>query len=104
MDTLFEWGATHARNSDPRTSHEAARKAQPSANRHVRAIVTFLQNIHPRGAAADVIAAETKLERHVVLKRLSDAERAGLAIPTGETRLMNTRRKGRVWMATHGTV
>ncbi len=99
METLFDFAAKHARISDPHTSHEAASQAQPMAKRHVELIASFLRRIAPNGAAADIIAAGIKIDRHKVLKRLSDAERAGLIYTTGETRMMSTGRKGRVWKA-----
>lgn len=94
---LLDWATTHARRTDPRTSHAAAEQSETLASRHHRIIVDALRRCGPSGMTYEDIAIATGLEKHAVGKRLGELERSKLAMTKGEERTLSTRRKGRVW-------
>lgn len=83
-----------SRSSDPATSKEAAQEGEKSGvfGGQRLTIISVLQDVGDMHASA--IADECGLLTHQVLKRLSDLQRMGLAMPTD-------RRVGkqRVWTA-----
>lgn len=73
---------THARRSDPITSHLAARKAEKFARGHA---ATILQCLKEHGAQTiDMIAKRTSLTSVQVARRLPELQREGYAEPTGK--------------------
>jgi predicted ArsR family transcriptional regulator len=87
----------NARQSDPWTSHVAARRTREFAGGHVATILECLREHGPQ--TVDQIAGRTRLNSQQVNKRLPDMEKAGLAAPTGLTRLSASGRPERVWAA-----
>lgn len=81
-----------ARNSDPETSRDAARKAATFANNHRDRIHAALAT---PGTIKD-LAERTGLDHVAVARRLPDLQRMGLAVPMDDER-----RDGcRVWRRT----
>jgi predicted ArsR family transcriptional regulator len=92
----FDFDAhAHARRSDPETSHVAARRTREFAGGHIATILACLHEHGPQ--TVDQIAGRTRLNSQQVNKRLPDMEKAGLAAPTGFTRLSASGRPERVW-------
>lgn len=71
-----------ARNTDPATSKEAAQAGEKSGvfGGQRLSILEVLQSLGEMHASA--IADEVGLHTHQVLKRLSDLQRMGFAVPT----------------------
>jgi len=93
MQTQFSH--THARTTDPFTSHEAAEQALSLSDRHRWIILAALKEY---GAMSkDEIANVTDLNGIQIARRLPDLEKANLARPTGETRTSESGRQERVW-------
>ena len=95
---------THARGSDPVTSHMAAESIKEFAPTHCEAIFAALKEHGPM--TADEISAKTGLLAHQVNKRLADMRRAAItyargpkAMPNGEYRPSDSGRVERVWAA-----
>lgn len=88
---------THARRSDPGTSHESAARLKEFANGHC---ATILSALREHGAQTiDEIAKRTNLTSVQVARRLPDLGKAGYAAPTGDTRMSASGRPERVWVA-----
>jgi hypothetical protein len=99
MSDLFDYRAeTHARRTDPKTSHVAAIKAEPVAKAHCALILAHLKAIYPSGATVEEIGKATGLLPHKVGKRMSDLQNARHARPD-ETKTLSSGRSGRVWRA-----
>lgn len=76
--TTFDPG-THARTSDPHTSHKAARAAAGTAQAHCDTIADKLEE-HPLvGLTASEIAEHTTIDKVQVGRRISDLIRQGRA-------------------------
>lgn len=60
-----------ARNTDPETSHEAARNHQPRANSHASRILAVLKTLLYPPTAAE-LAIESELDHVETQRRLSD--------------------------------
>lgn len=88
---------TLARSCDPATSKEAAQSGEKSGvfGGQRLSILEVLQSLGEMHASA--IADEVGLHTHQVLKRLSDLQRMGFAVPT-DKRVG----KQRVWRALEG--
>lgn len=84
-----------ARNTDPVTSHMAARDAKELAARHHRIVLACLEQHGPSGK--DRIAALTSLSGVAVCRRLSELEKAGNARPTGKHVQSAAGRSEREW-------
>lgn len=82
-----------ARNTDPATSHTAARSAKALAAHHHTLIIGALQ----RPSTATELAARTGLTQVQVCRRLPELEELKLARPTGNTRLTESGRPSREW-------
>lgn len=95
LDIPFE-PRSHARRTDPGTSHEAAARAREFASGHCAVILTTLMEYGPQ--TIDEIAKRTHLTAVQVARRLPDLQKAGKAEPTGEERLSASGRPERVWM------
>lgn len=67
-----------ARNTDPFTSHEAAREAEASGRASKQRQVCLDEALNRPGQTAAEIAAATGLERHVPSRRLPELRDAGL--------------------------
>lgn len=87
-----------ARKSDPQTSHQAAARVHEFAGGHREQILACLKR--HGSLTVDEIAKRTRLQSQAINKRLPELERAGLARPTGGTRLSASGRPERVWYAT----
>lgn len=83
-----------ARNTDPSTSHEAAQEGEKSGAFGGQRLSILEALRHHGEMHGDAIAEEVGLLTHQVLKRLSDLQRMGLAVPT-DKRVG----KQRVWRA-----
>ncbi len=81
-----------ARLRDPDTSKEAAAAIKAKAGTHVFAIVSSLRHAGP--ATIDELAKRLPFDSVECARRLADAERMGVAQPTG----LSGRRQ-RVWRA-----
>ena len=86
-----------ARNSDPKTSHKAARQVSIFQNNHHRAIYQALQTM--KDGTFYEIAERSGLEPASVWRRLNEMEKGGLIQPTGGERRGPTGRMCRVWRA-----
>lgn len=94
---MTTWATTHARTSDPRTSHEAAEQSEPLAAQHHLIILSALKGAVV-GMTVEDIASRTGLEKHAVFRRMAELQKAKKATPLG-LKLMATGRKGRLWFA-----
>lgn len=83
-----------ARRTDPHTSHVAALLAAPVVKHHQAAIVAALKQ-GPAGASE--IAYRANIAPHQVGKRLSELQRAGLIVETGEVVRSHSGRPEREW-------
>lgn len=97
MNQLAIEPRTHARRTDPITSHMAAEQLSQFAGSHCDLILAALKQHGPM--IADEIAEVTGLLPHQVLKRLPDLKDKELAIPRGDERLSMAGRFERVWAA-----
>ncbi len=88
---------THAHRSDPDTSHEAARAAQPMAERHKAIICAAL---FWRGLTSQEISHMCELDYHQVARRIIDLKRDGKVLDSGETRPSPGGRRATVWRLT----
>lgn len=88
---------THARATDPETSHGAAQRVAEFAGTHCERIIKCLPMYGPQ--TNDEIATRTGLTPVQVDRRLPDLEDRGEAEPTGETRLSRAGRSERIWRA-----
>ena len=86
-----------ARNSDPQTSHKAARQVSLFANNHHRKIYQALQTM--KDGTFYEIADRCGLQPPSVWRRLPELERDGFIEITGEERRGPTGRMCRVWKA-----
>jgi predicted ArsR family transcriptional regulator len=86
---------THARATDPETSHAAATSVAEFAGSHCDRIIACLKLYGP--LTKDEIATRTGLTSVQVDRRLPDLERQGLAEPTGGTRPSHAGRAERIW-------
>ena len=84
--------APQARNSDPYTSHLAAKSMNPSA--HYALIIDALQ-ICPAGKT--LIAKRSGLHHGQVARRLTELERNGVIGLTGKTVKSDSNRQEREW-------
>ncbi len=84
-----------ARRRDPATSKEAAGRVKEFAAGQCAAILAVLREKGPM--TCDEIAKHSHLMAHQINKRTADLFKAGLASPTGETRLSASGRSERVW-------
>lgn len=89
--------STHARTSDPFTSHAAAESLQEFAGGHCDRILACLERHGPQ--TKDEIAERTGLNAVQVDRRLPDLKKAGKAYPTGDCRPSRSARPERVWAA-----
>ena len=87
---------SHARRTDPGTSHEAAALVKEFASGHCAVILGALRSYGH--STIDEIAKRTELTAVQVARRLPDLQKAGKAEPTGEERLSASGRSERVWM------
>ncbi len=94
---LQDFAQTHARTTDPETSHEAAERALEFALGHADRIHACLQAHGPQ--TKDEIADRTGLSPVQVDRRLPDLRKAGRAFPTGDVRQSHAGRAERVWSA-----
>ena len=85
--------APQARNSDPYTSHLAAKAMNPSA--HYALIIDALK-LSPAGKT--LIAKRSGLHHGQVARRLTELERNGLIILTGKTVKSESNRQEREWI------
>ena len=88
---------THARRTDPDTSHDSAGRVREFAGGQCADILLRLRRFGPLGA--EQIAAIIGIDAYAVRKRLSDLEHAGLAYPFSETRKTASGRSERIWRA-----
>lgn len=86
---------THAHRSDPATSVEAARSAQPMADQHKFVIATILLFHGP--LTSQGIADRCELSYHQVARRMSDLVADGKVQDSGQTRRSPGGRRATVW-------
>lgn len=97
---LFDFSRTHARNSDPDTSHAAATKAPTLATVHRAMILRILRRYG--GMTAAEIASRTPLDTHQINRRTGELIQEGVVVDTGQRRLGPTMRQMRVLaLSTH---
>lgn len=89
--------ASHARRGDPSTSKDSAARVREFAAGQCADILAVLRERGP--LTCDEIAKHSHLMAHQINKRTADLFKAGLASPTGETRLSASGRSERVWRA-----
>lgn len=98
MHAVTEFDAhSHARATDPETSHIAAEMAAPFVGSHCDRILACLKLHGP--LTKDEIATRTGLTSVQVDRRLPDLQSAGKAEPTGGTRPSHAGRPERIWSA-----
>lgn len=85
-----------ARESDPATSHEAARSMRDSVAALHAQILNALERIGGAGSAEQIADAIGTLDHVQVGKRLKELQRAGQITDTGETRRNRSGRSARV--------
>lgn len=88
---------THARRSDPITSHLAAEQLSQFAGSHCDLILSALKQHGPM--TCDEIAEVIYLLPHQINKRTADMHKKGTIKPNGEIRLSMAGRFERVWVA-----
>lgn len=86
-----------ARKNDPFTSKQAAERVHEFASTHYEEILDALQRNGP--ASPERLAELTGIDRFAICRRLPELERAGKAMPTGETVPTKAGRSQRVWEA-----
>jgi predicted ArsR family transcriptional regulator len=96
---LLDFTRTHARTTDPQTSHDAAKSAVGLAAAHRAKILGYLKSISPSGAIYQDIASAVGLEPHAVARRLPELQQAGLARPLDATAVTRSGRQARLWAA-----
>lgn len=89
--------AANVRASDPVTSYEAARRSREFAGTQCDLIAAALLKHGPQ--SKDQLAARLRLDGVAIARRLADLQKAGRAVPTGETRASAAGRAERVWRA-----
>jgi predicted HTH transcriptional regulator len=87
--------AANVRASDPVTSFQAAREARAFASSQCDMIAAALRAHGPM--SKDQLAARLRLDGVAIARRLADLQKAGRAVPTGETRPSVSGRSERVW-------
>lgn len=87
----------NARQSDPWTSHAAAERVADFGGKHIDIVMNTLRRFGP--GTIDEIAKRCPLTSVQIARRLADAEKRGLAEPTGYTRPSASGRMERVWRA-----
>lgn len=85
----------NARQSDPWTSHEAARRVREFGASHIDLILDCLRFHGPQ--TLDELADGTGLTSVQIARRLADCEKQGSAHPTGICRLSASGRMEREW-------
>lgn len=95
---MSDFAHTHARTTDPHTSHMAAEQAEGLANAHRDLIANWLASISPGGGTVEDIASGTGLDHVQVGKRMSELDAEARAYCMGQKPL-SSGRKGRVWYA-----
>lgn len=88
---------THARSSDPATSHAAAARITEFASGHCGKILAALKAHGPQSPQqlADLVG----LNQFQVCRRLPELQKSGLAAPTGVLVETVSGRHERVWVA-----
>jgi len=94
-ESTLPFAMTHARTSDPDTSHAAAESAVQFATTHKGRILAELKR---RPSGASWIADALGMERGQVNKRLADLRNDELASTSGTIESRSGRRE-RVWIA-----
>lgn len=89
---------THARKTDPVSSHEAAQSNAAIRHIQVYEVVKWL-GMHPGSTTAE-IAAVSELDRHMVGRRMPDAEASGFVYRAGFRKCSQSNRSAQVWMRT----
>jgi DNA-binding transcriptional ArsR family regulator len=89
----------NARRTDPETSHQAARLAEPKAGTNRELALRTLRQ-HPDGLTDFELAELTGLQQNSVGKRRGELRDAGLVEDTGRRRPSLTGAPAIVWRAT----
>jgi predicted ArsR family transcriptional regulator len=98
---LHDFAQSHARTSDPNTSHEAAARAVEFVGAHCDRILACLREHGP--LTKDEIARRTGLTPVQVDRRLPDLRARQQAAPNGDERQSDSGRLERVWKAVEST-
>lgn len=85
----------NVRREDPATSRDAALRLREFAKGHCIKILEALKS-GPMGKTR--IAGITGLDGVAVARRLSDLQKAGLAVPTDMVEISDSGRKERIWL------
>lgn len=93
-----QFARSHARTSDPSTSHDAAARAEKFAKSQSGRILACLLTFGPM--SKDQIATQLNLTGVQVSRRLPDLNRDGLAYPTDLTNKSASGCAERIWAAT----
>lgn len=93
----MSFGRTHARSTDPITSHLAALQATQFAGTHCDRILACLKAHGPM--TVDEIAERAGLMPQQVNKRLPDLQKNGKALPSGLVGVSASGRLERIWVA-----
>ena len=83
-----------ARQSDPETSHQAARTLTPTQLEDK--VLTALK-LHPAGATTHELAAMLKLSLVTVSPRMAPLSRKGLVVDSGRRKCGESGRRSIVW-------
>jgi len=98
-DQLDLFGPPLARNTDPATSHMAARFAEPRAGTHRYLCLRLLRD-HPEGLTDFDLAALTGLQQNSIGKRRTELRDAGFVEDSGRRRPAPSGALAIVWTAT----
>lgn len=86
------------RNTDPDTSHEAARELVESGTQaHQHALVAAAVRAHP-GLTSRELACSAGLDRHMVARRLPELEAEGLAVHGAPRICSMSRKRCQTWL------
>ncbi len=96
MEQTHRFALTHARRTDPRTSHEAARSMLAGSEAQRESVYWALLR-GSRPMTAHEIATSSGLTQVQVCRRLPERESDGRAEPTNDTRPGPTGRASRCW-------
>lgn len=88
---------SHARQSDPETSREAASRVREFAAGQCAQILYLLRKYGPQ--SPEQLAAHMAIDAYSVRKRTADLEKAGAARPNGMTVPTVSGRRQRIWEA-----
>jgi predicted ArsR family transcriptional regulator len=92
---MSDFARTHAHRDDPDTSHIAAERAVPLAERHRQMVLDCLED--QGQLSSEQIASLLGLSSLQVMKRISDLRNEGVVIDSGERKPTMSGRPAAIW-------